>query len=232
MSAGAPTHAAALYSRPYLRDYFPGHEVYMWMDADVWVQDFSAVALYLDQAARPDIGLAITPELHRDYLLTQHRKHAEPYWRMIEGRYHELFGADVAATMKYVAMCNAGVFAMAAASAYWETFRTQLAIAAARGHAYLLNQLILNLTIQKHGAVARLPATCNWLCNLRPPLRDAATGRWTTPSPPHEEIGILHLAGINEKDAYLGRHRELLFDQGRYLDGEAIGDRAADGPET
>ena len=52
------------------------------------------------------------------------------------------------------------------------------------------------------------------------------TGLWTAPSPPHEALEIVHLAGVNEKDAYLGADAELLFDRGRYRDGGRGPDQA------
>ncbi len=43
---GVPLPFKAILSRPLLPRYFPGHDVYMHMDADAWVQDWAAVELY------------------------------------------------------------------------------------------------------------------------------------------------------------------------------------------
>jgi lipopolysaccharide biosynthesis glycosyltransferase len=40
-----PKYLKALVSRPFLPEYFPGYEVYIWIDADAWVQDWSAIEL-------------------------------------------------------------------------------------------------------------------------------------------------------------------------------------------
>src|SRR6478735_102478 len=64
-SATAPQHLKAMTARPYLPKYFPGYDVIMWMDADTWVQKWSAVELYFDKANAK--GLAICQELDRSY---------------------------------------------------------------------------------------------------------------------------------------------------------------------
>src|SRR5262245_24477855 len=55
----------AMTARPHLRRYFPGYETYLWLDADVWVQDWSAPRLFLEAAQLGDIS--IVPEMHRSY---------------------------------------------------------------------------------------------------------------------------------------------------------------------
>ena len=39
----APSHFRALLARPFLPRYFPGHDVYLQIDSDAWVQDWSAI---------------------------------------------------------------------------------------------------------------------------------------------------------------------------------------------
>src|SRR5579863_150981 len=46
-----PSHRA-LTVRPFLPDYFPGYDVYMWMDADTWVQERFAIERYIAAAAQ------------------------------------------------------------------------------------------------------------------------------------------------------------------------------------
>ncbi len=56
----------AMTARPYLRDYFPGYDAYMWMDADTWAQNMDAVETMLPAAANDD-ALYIAAEIDRDY---------------------------------------------------------------------------------------------------------------------------------------------------------------------
>ena len=44
--------------RPWINTYFPGHDVYVWMDADTWVQDWEGFALFLEGADRGKLAIA------------------------------------------------------------------------------------------------------------------------------------------------------------------------------
>ena len=61
----------ALTARPFLPRYFPGFELYFWIDADCWVQQGDAIALFL--AAARTGALAVAPEIHRSM---RHYHHA------------------------------------------------------------------------------------------------------------------------------------------------------------
>jgi hypothetical protein len=50
----------ALISRSQIPDLFPDHDVYLWIDADAWIQRWEAVEAYIDGALRA--GFAVTPE--------------------------------------------------------------------------------------------------------------------------------------------------------------------------
>ncbi len=60
-----PGHYRGLSARPHLRRHFPGHALYIWLDADLWVQD--AAALELLHATALSGRLAIVPEMDRGY---------------------------------------------------------------------------------------------------------------------------------------------------------------------
>src|SRR5579883_426395 len=55
----------ALTVRPFIPQYFPGYDVYLWIDGDAWVQDASAIDLYVSVAREGK--LAITPHIGRSY---------------------------------------------------------------------------------------------------------------------------------------------------------------------
>jgi len=60
-SSSQPSYLKALVSRPFLPKYFPGYEVYIWIDADAWLQDWFAIELLTLGARRK--GFSIVPEL-------------------------------------------------------------------------------------------------------------------------------------------------------------------------
>ena len=71
-------------ARPFLPRYFPDHDVYLWIDADCWVQQWDAIALFLRGAQRRPI--AVAPEIHR---AMRHYRHAWPESTPINGAAYE-----------------------------------------------------------------------------------------------------------------------------------------------
>jgi hypothetical protein len=53
----------ALTARPFLPRYFPGFDLYFWIDADCWVQQGDAIALFLRAARTARCGGAGDPSL-------------------------------------------------------------------------------------------------------------------------------------------------------------------------
>jgi hypothetical protein len=184
-----PASFRAMTARPHLRRYFPGYTTYLWLDADVWVQDWSAIALFLEAAHLGDI--ALVPEVHRSY--ANFRDGREDF-EIANGRaYADAFGAETAARLIRRPLNNAGVFAMSASSPAWETWSRWLADAATRS-TNMIDQIALNAAIYA-GAIReiRLPATCNWIAHLATPAWDEAQQTFVEPDPPFTKVGVLHL---------------------------------------
>jgi hypothetical protein len=179
----------AMTARPYLRRYFPGYGTYLWLDADVWVQRWSAIELLARAAHLGDI--ALVPEVHRSY--GNFRDGRDDFEAANGAAYAEAFGTDVAARLIRRPLNNAGVFAIAAASPAWDAWAELLADAAQRS-ANMIDQIALNVAIYDRGVrEVRLPATCNWIAHLATPAWDEAARAFVEPDPPNEPIGILHL---------------------------------------
>jgi len=188
---GLSVHASfrAMTARPHLRRYFPGYDVYVWLDADVWVQDWAAVALFIEAACLGDI--AIVPELHRSYRNTRDRR--DDYETANGAAYAAAYGDKAARHLIRYPLNNAGVFAISAQSRAWEIWAAALADAAQRS-VNMIDQISLNAAIH-HGRIreVRLPATCNWIAHLATPVWHSGKHAFVEPDPPHERIGILHL---------------------------------------
>ena len=179
----------ALTARPYLPRYFPGYDTYLWLDADVWVQDWSAVALLIEGAAIGDI--AIVPEMHRSY--RNFRDGREDFEEANGKAYAQAFGFEVARRLIRRPLNNAGVFAIRAKSPAWDIWATALAEAATRS-VNMIDQVALNLAIYDRGLrEVRLPPTCNWISHLAMPAWDERRKAFVEPDLPHDPIGILHL---------------------------------------
>ena len=100
----------ALTARPFLPRYFPGHDLYLWIDGDCWVQQGDAIDLFLRAAGTG--ALAVAPEIHRSM---RHYKHAWAEFSSVNGAaYESCFDKATAERLIRFPLINAGVFALAA----------------------------------------------------------------------------------------------------------------------
>jgi hypothetical protein len=179
--------------RPHLREYLPGYDVYLWVDADVHVQHAIAVDWFV-HAAR-ETGMSLVPQVHHSYVHTEQTID----WRA--QRMFRYFGAASAQRTLWATYYNAGVFALSADAPHWDAWKASFAkgIAATQGEL-VCDQSALNEAIHAEKlAVAPLPAICNWLCHLSPPLRHRTTGRFFEPGPAGREIALMHMSSGTKK---------------------------------
>ena len=181
-------HLRALTVRPFLPRHFPGHAVYAWIDADAWVQERFALDWLLGAGRQT---LAIVPELDRAY---------RPYASVANWRLQRLarsFGPAAAQLGSWQMYFNAGVLAAPADAPHWAAWARHFgaALQATQG------QLVCDQTALNHALWVDelprhpLPARCNWVCHLGPPVYDAAQRKFLEPVAPHAPIGLLQLTG-------------------------------------
>ncbi|WP_426955249.1 hypothetical protein [Muricoccus radiodurans] len=176
-------------ARPFLRESFPGYATYIWLDADTWLQDASALTM-LQAAAEAD-GAAVVRQNERAYR----------FWPWLIGWQlkHFVLGYGVLNGLRLAACphINNGVFAMRATAPHWELWQRRYQSALDRtGNPAPHDQFGLNAAVYlDRPRTTFLPATCNWIADLATPMWDEETERFCKPYPPHETIGLLHLAG-------------------------------------
>jgi lipopolysaccharide biosynthesis glycosyltransferase len=194
-----PNHVKGLLCRPFLQKYFPGYEVYLWLDADAWVQDWTAVDLFI-RAARLRRGLAIVPEIDRasryQFGLLQGQ------WDESEGWYAMSFGPEIGRKYKSFPRLNAGVFSLHRDAPHWKIWAT--AIGQSQQKAYMADQIALNLAVYDRGGFRQaelLPAWCNWTCHFGLPRWDTQRACLVEPYLPFTPIGILHLT-VNKAERF------------------------------
>ncbi len=189
-----PRHVRAQLARPFLPRYFPGFDLYLWLDADAWVQDWSAIELLLRGAQRR--GLAIVPELDRGN--RQLYGFAPMVWSYYGRLYQQAFGEEVAQELCSYPMLNSGAIALQAAAPHWAVWEELLWLGLQNSYTPLTEQLALNLAVYRRGlyeSTELLPAWCNWTTHYGMPAWDRSAGRFVEPYLPHMPIGILHLTG-------------------------------------
>ncbi len=192
-------------ARPFLPEYFPGHDVYLWIDSDVWLQDPAVFDDYVGGALTD--GMAITHERTPAYRF-------QPWLLGWTGK-HFLrgYGAVDTSWLLLQRHVNAGFFAIRANAPHWQAWASCYQAAIARtGDLVPHDQFALNHAL--HGsALARgklttrfLPPRCNWICDRGIPMWNDDAHAFCEPRAPYTPIGALHLAGPAKVSTYtIGR---------------------------
>lgn len=178
---------------------FPGFDIYIWLDADCWVQNMSAVSDLVDSAQYADI--AIHPELDVHYF-----QYKNPSDRTIM-LYGNLYGQDVSRQMWRFPMVNSGVFSARSSSKLWAEWTAAMETLKARWQRgedlRFSDQIPLHFLIHsKRLSMYPLRAVNNWQMYASLPLIDKEAKRLVVPTRPHEEINIVHLAGLTKQTEY------------------------------
>ncbi len=228
--ARTPDTLKAQVARPFLRRHFPGYEMYLWIDADAWLQDWRAVELYC--AAAGFDKLAITPEIDRAY--KRHYKRPKLFgWTLAWKNYRQAFGWRAADRLGRNPMVNCGVFALHHDAPHWEIWARLMAQVLQRTRFFFVEQVALNYAIFAEGMpVNFLPAYCNWMPGDAAPAFDAERGLFVEPYAPYEVIGVMHLAGREQKTHTFRLNRldggtldtSLRYSESRALCGRVVDD--------
>lgn len=185
----APRWFQAMTARCYLPRYFPGYELYLWLDADAWLQDWRAIELLLLAGAGGN--LVIAPELHRAYPLSYRTG------RSNQPSYDSLtisFGETIAQKLIERPMLNVGVFALHQDSPLWPIWAKWVQIGLNRSVNRMTEQNAINAAIYLEPLpFYPLPAWANWLCAWARPHFNPYTSQFVEPVLPHEAISIMHV---------------------------------------
>lgn len=175
--------------RPFLPEYFPGHESYLWIDADAWIQEPATVERFRD-AAR-DGALAVVAELDPAYA-THFDGGAAKRW--LHRQYRVAFGREAADLLFWYPLLNTGVFALRGDSDAWGAWAEPLG-EALRRTTEVVDQTTLNALVHGERVRARLlPAEANWMCRFADPAVEAGSGRLVHPLFHERPLGIVHLS--------------------------------------
>lgn len=189
-----PLFIQAFVERSRIPEYFTGHEVYLWIDADAWVQTWDAVETFVDGARR--YGFAAVAEDDRSYdrlgIYNTHR-----------AAFAEL-GVDVRAAPRFQMPLNAGVFAGKAGAPHWHVWRGIIAdnidSLPKSKNLFLFDQTALSITLDYRGLdYARLPARYNWVACHALPKVDTDAKTLLEPNMPHLPLGVIHAAHATKR---------------------------------
>lgn len=191
-----------------LRERFPGFDIYLWVDADIWFQSWTALQLMIEVAAQGKMG--IVPERDRCYDIEDDLKAVE--WRF--ERYKQLVKPNIAQSLAICPYVNTGIFSLPANGKHWQLWQDYyLRCIAGKFHTGIAQTVINYLLLSKQLEYVPLPASCNWVCHLALPIWHPEQKCFVEPLPPHAPISALHLTATTKhmkelRYAYMAsRHR-------------------------
>ena len=187
-----PRVLQAMFSRPFIPRHFPGYDIYIYLDADLWLQDWKVIDVLI-QVARKN-ALAIVPEVHHAYASMYRQR--EGAKRALHAQFGMMYESSVAQWLAAMAAQNSGVFAMHRSCPGWTAWAEDLQDALMRVDPVqpLVEQCSLNHAIYT-GKVpfSPLAAKFNWICAEALPVWDSQRNLLCDPSIPHDPLSIIHL---------------------------------------
>lgn len=185
--------------RPFLPQIFPGYDIYFWMDADTWIQDWIGPSLFLYGAERKKITL--TGQVDRAYPRAARVKWLWRWpWKMRSFYFsnaRRAFGFKTAKELLSRHVLLAGAFALHKDAPHWQRWQALILKALKRGKIFTAEQLALGVLCHIEGYEYEiLPAWTHWLCEFKP-LWDEERELFVEPYLPHHPLGILHLSGFD-----------------------------------
>jgi hypothetical protein len=181
-----PDSFKAFTAQPFLPKYAQG-EILFWIDADAWLQHPGVVDLFLAEARRERLAIAL--EVDRCY--------GPPYWRLKSHLpdFVRSFGLKDGLTLAKTMTANVGVLAMKRDLPHWKLWQDATRHAFKRFAHQRSQQMAMQHVIHISKApTAFLPALGNWQTWEATPLLDEASGFLCEPQPPYAPIGIIHNA--------------------------------------
>ena len=193
-------HLKTQVARAFLPDYFPNYKIYVWLDADVWINNVDTFLLY-EKGAMKD-RLCITPQIDRSYGPSAKVEWFYSFPKKIKTINYKNIGRSISYSLarKYAMhpTLNAGAFAISDNIDIWSVIQKNISIAAKKGRIFGTDQVALALSVYKEKLpVEFLPAYTNWMCDFHLPLFDKVNNQFIEPYLPHHPIGLIHLAGLD-----------------------------------
>lgn len=200
-----------LTERPFIKDYFPGYQKYIWLDADTEVFDSEVIKNLAEATEKND--LAISPEVNESYVF----KNTKFGLKKIFSSFYKISGWSFKNYNKYISkklgeelffkpLFNNGVFCMRSDSIIWEQWKTEYQGAlnnAKTNYGIKTDQLSLNkLIYENFKLISILDSTNNWIVS-KSEVIIKKNNFFFTPSFPRRKINILHYTNFSSQDSFL-----------------------------
>ncbi len=194
-------HLKTQVARAFLPDYFPNFKVYIWLDADLWLNDLKTFHLY-ERGALQEC-LAITPQSDRSYFNNANVEWFMGFPKKVKTINYKNISKSISKKLarKYAfySTLNAGAFAIGSKKEIWDCLQKNIKLAAKNGRIFGTDQVALALSVYEDKIPTQfLPAYCNWMCEFHLPMFDEHSKKFIEPYLPYHPIALVHLAGLDE----------------------------------
>ena len=188
-------------ARAYLPDYFENYKLYIWLDADMWLNDIESFYFY-EKGALND-KLTIVPQSDRAYVKNANVEWLFGFPKKIKTINYKNISKSISKSLgrKYAfhSTLNAGAFAINNNVNIWKCFQKNIKLAAKKGRIFGTDQVALALSIYEDGLPSEfLPSYCNWMCEFNMPKFDNKKNQFVEPYIPNNPIALVHLAGLDD----------------------------------
>ena len=205
-----------LTERPFMQEYFPGYEKYIWMDADTEVLNIDGVKNLIDATNTKD--LAIAPEINESYVFKNTKFGIKKIFKSIYKisgwsfkNYNKYFSKDLGEDLFFRPLFNNGVFCLRSDSKFWNYWKKEYQNAlnkAKSSYGIKTDQLSLNKIIYENfSKVSILDATNNWIISKSEYAIKNANS-YFTPSFPNRKINIFHYTNFSSEDSFIVKENE------------------------
>ena len=194
-------HLKTQVARAFLPDYFPNYNIYIWLDADLWVNDVKSFELYEKGASQNK--LTITPQSDRAYYKLANIDWFFGFPKKIKTINYKNMSKSISKSLaqKYAfhSTLNAGAFALSDNQDIWQCFQKNIKLASKKGRIFGTDQVALALSVYEDSVpIQFLPAYCNWMCEFHLPKYNEKINKFVEPYLPNHPLALVHLAGLDE----------------------------------
>lgn len=207
-----PSYKKIFLAKAFIPDFFPGYDGYVWIDADIWFPDPTAIDDYIEASAVT--GIAVSYECHPSYkTLQKYRTHTLLGKTFIKGvksykfrKIKDYFGMKLAVKWGLTPIMNSGIFCIRANSQVWKAWQEKIMTAnlsKSGKSTQICDQTCLDLAVHEGGLTHTImPATHNWCVELARPLICRNSKKLLDPMYPHAPIKVVHLLGDSMTETY------------------------------
>jgi len=212
----------AQFVRPLLPRVIEGFDYYVWLDADTWVQDSSAIRMLRSAVAENEsVDIALVPQVDFSYRVFRDQWGGPVEWA--GWWYKQLYGETIAREFCNKAILNSGVFCMRGGSPIWRAWENEIRAALKKKVSdrlvlHLAEQTCLNYVSYSYDKFIIIDPIYNYTLHDGC-ARRAEDGRVVIAYPPYRPIAIVHLTSSSK---FMQKYLDdgLLFDFGTYLTDE------------